>query len=67
MDFNTGRKVMSRYRIYLFDGYVSKYIKTLDEKDCDVQSAVDKMNLEYPEEDLIKGYGYYAEKERIIR
>ena len=53
---------MARYRIYLFDGDVSKYIKTLDEKDCDVQSTVDKMNLEYPEEDLIKGYGYYAEK-----
>ena len=53
---------MTRYRIYLFDGGVSKYIKTLDEKDCDVQSTVDKMNSEYPEEDLIKGYGYYAEK-----
>lgn len=55
---------MTRYRIYLFDGDVSKYIKTLDEKDYDVQSTVDKMNSEYPEEDLIKGYGYYAEKEK---
>lgn len=55
---------MTRYRIYLFDGDVSKYIKTLDEKDCDIQATVDKMNSEYPEEDLIKGYGYYAEKEK---
>ncbi len=58
---------MARYRIYLFDGDVSKYIKTIDEKDCDVKSIVYKMNLEYPEEDLIKGYGYYAEKERTIK
>lgn len=53
---------MTKFKIYRFDGNVSKYITSIDDTKENVREKVKEMNKEIPIKEQEKGYGYYSEK-----
>lgn len=55
---------MTRYKIFRFDGNTSKYITSVDDEKENIKEKLKELNKTVPTEELVRGYGYYSEKQK---